>query len=403
MRISNAQIFEHGVAAMMKKQAQLHETEMQLTSGLRIMKPSDDPSGAVKILNLDANIEVLDQYQRNTAVAESSLAYEESVLVSVNDSIQRIRELTVQGNNATNSNEDRASIATEIYSRLDELLALANTRDANGEYIFGGNRVNLPPFVDSNGVVSYVGDQGERSIQIGESTQVVIRDSGEDIFQSIQTGDGIIEVQADAGNTGTAVLSGFGLNGTFVRDTYTVTFNQATAADPVTYTVTDSTLPVPNVVTTGTYSDGASITFAGAQFQLDGQPDDGDVVVLAPSRKQDVFASIKAIADALDSPSFNEADTAIFHNRMAEGLANLDQVLDSVNNIRGKIGARLNNVDALNNINDDFKLQLETVLSETRDLDYAEAISRFNLQLTSLQAAQQAFIRASGLSLFQYL
>jgi flagellar hook-associated protein 3 FlgL len=88
---------------------------------------------------------------------------------------------------------------------------------------------------------------------------------------------------------------------------------------------------------------------------------------------------------------------------MGEGLSNLDQAMTNINNTRGNIGARLNNVDTLKEINQDFKLQLETVLSDTQDLDYAEAISRFNLQLTSLQAAQQAFVKTSGLSLFQYI
>ena len=88
---------------------------------------------------------------------------------------------------------------------------------------------------------------------------------------------------------------------------------------------------------------------------------------------------------------------------MGQGLANLDQAISGLSSVRAGIGARLNNLETIENINQDFKLQLQTVLSETQDLDFAEAISRFNLQLTSLQAAQQAFVKTSGLSLFNYL
>jgi flagellar hook-associated protein 3 FlgL len=88
---------------------------------------------------------------------------------------------------------------------------------------------------------------------------------------------------------------------------------------------------------------------------------------------------------------------------MAQGLANLDQALESVSNQRASVGNRLGHVDSIDSLNQDFKLQLETVLSATQDLDYAEAISSFNLQLTSLQAAQQAYMKTSELSLFRYL
>jgi flagellar hook-associated protein 3 FlgL len=97
------------------------------------------------------------------------------------------------------------------------------------------------------------------------------------------------------------------------------------------------------------------------------------------------------------------ADSAKVQNAMGQGLANLDQALQSVNNQRARIGARLNAIDGTDNINQDFRLQLEAVLSDTRDLDYAEAISRFNQQLTSLQVAQQAFAKTSELSIFRFL
>ena len=67
------------------------------------------------------------------------------------------------------------------------------------------------------------------------------------------------------------------------------------------------------------------------------------------------------------------------------------------------MGSRLNIVESQRSINEDFDFQLEVALSETRDLDYAEAISRFNAQLVSLQAAQQSYARVQDLSLFNYL
>ncbi|MCI5107518.1 MAG: flagellar hook-associated protein FlgL [Pseudomonadales bacterium] len=400
MRVSTLNFYSQGVIAMQEQQAKLQETELQIASGLRINKPSDDPSAAVKVLDLKAGLDTLDQYSRNSALAQSSLAFEESVVANVNNTLQRIRELAVQGNNSTYQDRDKQSIAQEIYQRLDELVALANTKDAQGDYIFGGYKVDSPPFVELNGSVVYRGDQGQRMLQVGDGSMVATRDSGMDVFQRVRSGDGNISVQAAETNVGTAIVGAFGLVATFQPDDYTVTFDQASPAAPITYEVTDSSA---GVVATGTYSEGSSISFGGAQFDLSGTPAPGDQIMLSPSSYQDIFTTVKNIADALNAPAPDNSSRAQFHNLMGQGLANLDQALDNVTAIRADVGARLNNLETLEEINQDFKLQMETVLSDTQDLDYAEAISRFNLQLTALQAAQQAYVKASGLSLFQFL
>lgn len=400
MRVSTLNFYNQGVAAMQEQQAALQKSELQIASGLKISKPSDDPSAAVKVLDLKANLETLGQYSRNSTIAQAALGFEESVVANVNNTLQRIRELAVQGNNSTYQDRDKQSIAQEIYQRLDELVSLANTKDAQGEYIFGGYKVDSPPFVDIDGEVIYRGDDGQRMLQVGDGSQVATRDSGTEVFQRIRSGDGNISVSVNENNTGTAVVGAFGLVATFQPDDYTVTFSQADANAPITYEVTDSSNAV---VSSGEYQEGSSISFAGAQFNLTGTPAAGDEIYLSPSSNQDLFSTVKSIADALNAPAPDNKAKAQFHNLMGQGLANLDQALDKVTAVRAGIGARLNNLETMEEINQDFKLQMETVLSDTQDLDYAEAISRFNLQLTALQAAQQAFVKASGLSLFQFL
>ena len=395
MRISTFQLYQQGMISMQNQQAKLQQTEMQISSGLRISKPSDDPSGAVKVLNLTAGIDVIDQFSRNISSATLSLSFEESVINGVNTNLQQIRELVVQGNNSSNSDEAKNSIAEQIYQNLDAMLALANTRDAGGEYIFAGFRVDAPPFLENSGVVSYQGDRGQRLVQIGEGSQVGIRDSGENVFLRIPSGDGNIQVVAAGSNGGTGVVGAFSASGAFPTDSHTVTF-----LGPSNYEVRNG---AGTVISTGNYASGDSISVANAQFSMDGTPTVGDVITLSPSQNRDIFTTIKSIADALARPAPNPEDKARYHNELAQGLTNLDQALGHMNSIRAGIGARASNIDALDEINQDFKLHLQTVLSETQDLDYAEAITRFNLQLTSLQAAQQAFAKTTGLSLFQYI
>ncbi len=402
MRISTLQIHQQSLHSMQRQQSKIQQSQLQISSGLKILKPSDDPVGAVKVLNLNSNMGMVDQFSRNVSQAQASLSYQESVLVSVNDALQRIRELTLQANNPANHASALRSIGQEIDENLNQLKMLANTRDAAGEYIFGGFRVDQPPFVESGGAMTYNGDQGQRLVQIGEGAQVAVRDPGDGIFMNIRGGDGRVQVKASPGNAGSAVVGQFGVAGSFADGTYTVTFTQAGPNAPLEYNAVDDATP-PNVVASGPYKNGGTINVAGAQFTLTGTPVAGDTITVSTARNVDMFTMVGDIVAALQDGSTGSAALARRQNALAQGLANLDQALDGISNQRAAVGNRLAHVESMDDLNQDFKLQLETVLSATQDLDYAEAISSFNLQLTSLQAAQQAYTKTSELSLFRYL
>lgn len=404
MRISTHQLHQQSLRSMQQQTSKVQRLEMQLSSGLKILKPSDDPVGAIKVLNLNTNLGMVEQYSRNVAQAQSALSYQESVLASVSDSLQRIRELTLQANNPANHDSALRNIGREIDEHLEQLKVLANTRDAAGEYIFGGFRVDQPPFMeDSSGAMIYSGDQGQRTVQIGEGAQVIVRDPGDAVFMNIRGGDGRVEVLASSSNSGSLVVGQFGVAGNFANGTYTVTFNPGAPGQSLQYTATDGATPVPNVVASGNYTSGATVNVAGVQLTLNGTPAAGDTLTVRPAQNVDMFRMVSDIAASLQAGGTGSGAQARRQNSLSQGLANLDQALDGVSNQRAAVGNRLSHVESIDNLNQDFKLQLDTVLSATQDLDYAEAISSFNLQLTSLQAAQQAYMKTSELSLFRYL
>ena len=191
MRISTSQMFQQSITNMLNKQAELAHTQQQISTGDRILTPSDDPSGATRILELNQAIDTNTQYQRNADFAEAHLGIEETVLSSFTDRLQRVRELAVQGNSDTLTAEDRHSIATEARQVLDSLVELANTKGSNGEYIFAGFQSGSAPFSDDgNGNFSYGGDQGQRMLLIGTSRQIAISDSGSELFMKVDDGAG---------------------------------------------------------------------------------------------------------------------------------------------------------------------------------------------------------------------
>ena len=256
MRVSSVQIFQQGISAILMQQQKLSETEQQLATGRRILTPSDDPVAAVQVMGITEDLERVDQYQRNANLAMGQLAQEETALADTGNLLQRVRELVLQANNATQTPETRSAIATEIEARIDELLGLANTRDASGEYIFGGYQSLSQPFSRQGGTVTYAGDDGQRFLQVGSGVQVAVRDSGADVFMSVPSGNGSFSLQPAPGNSGTAVISSSARNGSFISDNYTISFAQLTPADPVTYQVTNSAAAV---VGSGVYAAGEPI------------------------------------------------------------------------------------------------------------------------------------------------
>ena len=401
MRISTHQLQQQGINSMLEQQSRMSKTQLQVSTGRRILTPADDPAASSQVLGLTQVKEVIVQHQANADAARARLALEESALTGVGDLLQRVRELAVQASNSVLSNGDRAAIAKEVRQRLDELLSLSNTKDANNEYVFAGHQGLTQPFsANASGGFNYNGDEGQRYLQIGPSRQVAVGDSGTAVFRAIRNGNGTFTTRENTANTGTGVIDPGTVSGTFVPDTYTLAFIQVLSTDPVTYTITGA---ASGLVASGTYASGSGITFNGVQTSVTGTPVHGDSFTVSSSANQDIFTTVQNFAQALETPLSSPAGQAHFSNTMNRTLIDLDRSLDNVIEVRARVGARLNAIDAQKDINDSFKLQIQETLSNLQDLDYAEAVSRLNLQITGLQAAQQSFIKIQGLSLFNFL
>ncbi len=192
MRISTSYLFRQGVNNMLDNQAALSRTQMQLATGRRILAPADDPTGSVQTLQLEDRLAKVEQYQRNADAAERRLSREEEVLRGMTNLLQRVRELTVQGLNDSNTAEDRRAMAAEVRQHLDALLASANETDVNGEYLFAGTKTDTKPFSydAATGTYSYHGNSGQRFVQISDSRKVAVNDPGNLVFTNIDDGSG---------------------------------------------------------------------------------------------------------------------------------------------------------------------------------------------------------------------
>ncbi len=377
-------------------QSDLARTQSQISTGQRFTRPSEDPVAATRALQLDGSLQQTQQYASNISLAKSRLGMEESALDKVGDIIQRLRELAVTANNDSQSAETRAAIASEARQQLDALVELANSQDGNGEYLFSGYQTRTRPFTKGPSGVTYNGDQGARQLQIGADRRIADGDNGYGIFMDIRNGNGTFAITPAGANTGAGVVGASSVvNPTaYDADTYTVTFSA-----PDAYEVFDSG---GNSVATGTFAPGQSIAFAGIEFALEGTPAAGDSFTVAPSARQDVFRTVQNFIDALSIGSDTEAASALQHSAIGRSIQELDLVVGNVLDVRATVGSRLNSIDAQEQVNSDLELNLQSLLSELRDLDYADAITRLQQHLTTLQAAQSSYASSQGLSLFNY-
>jgi flagellar hook-associated protein 3 FlgL len=306
MRISTSQMQDRAVTTMLDRQAELSRTQQQVSSGKRILSPSDDVMGTTQVLALQDLIATHKQYDENANVAEARINQEEATLTSSIDALQRVRELAVQANGASTTAEGRAAIAVEVRAILDNLISIGNTVDANGEYLYAGFNVDTAPFTATevppgSGLYdyAYTGDSGQRNVKVGDTRFIPVGDPGQDVF---------MDVPESGGGT------------------------------------------------------------------------------------RNVFETIEQFAIDLESNTVNSTV-----------LDDLSLAMQHLSGFRAKTGARLNAIDNHRGLNTDIIYQGEKTLSDIQDLDYAEAASRLNLQLTGLQAAQQSFTRIQNLSLFNFL
>ncbi|MBF0257071.1 MAG: flagellar hook-associated protein FlgL [Gammaproteobacteria bacterium] len=307
---------------MLKAQAEMADAQLRLSTGRRIVNPSDDPSGAKAVLDTEKFLATTAQYQENIQQIKPRLELEETVLANAIEIMQRAREMSIQGATGVYTVQDRSFIADEIDQLLDQMLSLAGTKDANDEYLFSGyNRKQepvltnfpKPPTLEADGslplnLFTYAGDQGDRKVPIAANRQVADTDNGYD---------------------------------TFFR--------------------------VPDV----------------------------------NGGRTDVFSTLYDLSATL---RVDTTDPALaFEPDYQRVLKNIESAMDHMMAIRAKAGARAATVDQQESANADFILNFESQLSNIRDLDYAEAITKLNRDTTALQAAQNSYVKIQGINLFNYL
>ncbi|WP_306169047.1 FliC/FljB family flagellin [Halomonas sp. MMSF_3323] len=375
----------------------------RLSSGLRINSAKDDAAGQAIANRMSAQITGLSTAQRNANDGISVAQTAEGALNQVNDNLQRVRELTVQAQNGTNSSSDLSSIQDEITARLDEIDRISEQTDFNGTKVLDGSKTTIDIQVGSEdgqtitidlqkmdaeslglGSFNVANALTESDVASAASTQARI---GDDVtldssgFTAPGTGDGSFGdfEQDDAGNyyvtySGDTTGSANGKYDVTVAADGGVTLGSINASPGAGL----ETVTTVKEAVTLTGSD-ASNTFAYSGAE-EGAP---DYVVKDTSGTETKY--YEAIIDS-DSGEVTRGDELSTVAKTTDPLSALDDALSQVDNLRSDLGAIQNRFEsAITNLSTN-ETNLSAARSRIEDADYAVEVAN----MTRAQILQQA-------------
>ncbi|AVD88277.1 flagellar hook-associated protein FlgL [Pseudomonas sp. SWI44] len=398
MRLSSATIYNQNLNSMLAQQSDYQDAALEVSSGTRVSKPSDDSLAAAQAVTVRQAIAANEQYADSRASITTALSQEESTLDSINDAITSAMSLVVQAGNGTLSDADRESLATSLQGVYDTLVTLANSTDSNGNYLFSGYQSQTLAFAENaDGELVYQGDDNVVTQQVSATQTMASGDNGASIFLSVSSTAGFVAEAGD--NSGTLTFDGPDIadtSATSYGSGFTLTFSVAT--DGTTQYSIDGQDPVA-------YTDGETLEINGLSLTLSGTPADGDslTVSAAADADPDLFATLQNLISALQTPVEDNVDQAALSNTLSTASRELSNAQDNVLTVITSVGARLSQVEVLDTIGDDLALSYTERLSGLVDADYTESISRYVTLQVSMQAAQQTFASVQQLSLFEYI
>ncbi|MGS0824754.1 flagellar hook-associated protein FlgL [Shewanella sp. 0m-8] len=396
MRISTAQMFHQNINSVTSKQSQTSQIIEQLSTGKRVNSAGDDPVAAAGIGNLNQQNAVVDQFIMNIDYATNRLSITESKLGSASTLASSAREQVLRAVNGTLTDTDRQTVADELRGTLDELMAIANSKDESGNYLFGGfNTADQPFEFDASGNAVYNGDSGVRETVVASGTTIGANIPGDQAFMNSPNGLGDYSVNYLASQTGE-----------FTVESAKVTDPATHTPDTFKFTMVGNDLEVRDssntvVTTVPAFDPNNPVSFNGMEVKLDGKPAAGDSFTLEHKPEVSLLDTINSAIALIEDP--NMANTPAGKSELAQVLNNIDSGMNQLDVARGAAGNSLKSLDSYAATHEEEKIVNNSALSMLEDLDYAEAITQLEQQQQALNAASSVFTKVGSVSLFDYI
>ncbi len=402
MKISNSFLFDQAIKNIQISQSDVAKSRERIASGKSLVRPSDDTSKLRSIEILKSQQRKIESFDQTINFLTDRYKLEESVLGSASDILIRLKELAIQASNDTLSITDRDIIGVEVESLRDELIAIANTRDVEGNFIFAGSKTENQPYVldQDTGSVSYEGDNRRLFAAVSETRNIQSNTDGSEIFRGVDRQkrtfglEGIDRAGTFNFRVGKSVIE-IEIESPLTEEGIARSVESALARSEISSEVDVELVDgIPNLLVTLTGLE--SLALDGIEV-TQGDASSNPLDVTETSSERVGIAFFEMIGDFLTALKNDD------RGDIARSVSELTSAQENMAISLGSIGAKLNNLERQGDINADYRFRLDQLLSGEEDLDYAKAVTQFNAEMVRLEATQASFAKVAQLSLFQFI
>jgi len=389
----------------------LSKLQEQLSTGKRLLRPSDDPVDVANALQLRTKVKQLNQFTENMNDGASFMQISDTAMMSIDDILQRLRELALQASSDTMSAKERLFIAREVEQLTRQFVALTNSMH-KGDYIFAGTQTKIMPFPVEGSSASRPEDYTNlkmayydaSAVAPGTPVQIMDAFNGRAISNIIP---GTFNLKV----AGTTYFEGTDFTVDYANGTITILPTSPNAALLSADVLNGTIAGVPN------YSlNGFQITFeyVGKGEDIYGQPVDNSGEVL-----REIEAGIVTPINITANELLVDYDTgtnllesivqfgqSLIQNdrpNIIGSVTNFDTGFKTVLAAQAKNGARLNRFDLTLERNESQTIETTRLQSEIEDAELAETATKFAVAQTVYNAALQSAAKIIQPSLANFL
>ena len=389
----------------------LARLQEMLSTGKRLLRPSDDPVDVANDLQLRTKLKQLSQLKDNMKDGLAFMQVTDTAMMSIDTLLQRLRELAIQASSDTLSDKERLYIASEVEQLTRQFVALANTM-YKGDYVFAGTQTKIMPFPIEYSRASTALNYANMEMAYYDASAVA-PGTPVQIFEAF-TGEAITNIIPGTFNLrvgGTTYYEGTDYTIDYANGTITILPTSPNAALLSADVLNGTIAGVPN------YSlNGFQITFeyVGKGEDIYGDPVNNDGHILREI-ESGIVTPINITANELlvhYDTGTNLLETFIAFGQsliqndrpnIVNAITNIDIGFATVLAAQAKNGARVNRFDITLERNESQYIETSRLQSEIEDTEYAATATNFAVAETVYNAALQAAAKIIQPSLVNFL
>jgi len=177
-------MFQQQTQGISRAQADWLAAGERLSSGKRVVSPSDDPIAASQALGIQQHQHTEQRYGMAQQFAVTTMNTEATALSSISENIQAAISEVIYGATGTLNDDDRQSVAVKLEGIRQQLVTLSNSQDSSGRYLFAGYNTAQPPFVETSTGIAYQGGEQPIMQQVDSQRTMTLTHTGRQVFLS---------------------------------------------------------------------------------------------------------------------------------------------------------------------------------------------------------------------------